>query len=231
MHRRVVNGLPITSRAVRDQDDLLYSAAVYHFSSWNSALRAAGHTPPPYPTHLWTKEEMLKALKDTQRAEGDTRPNTLETRYRRNGSGICESIRYAFGSLPATRVIAGVPVKQGWTREKVIAGLRAEARNGSVQYGSIRAKNPSLVKATTYHFGSWRAAVAAAELQPRWRADHPHPSIRWTKETVLKLLRQAGRTSHVTINSLRKKYAGIYKAALREYGSWWKALSAAGISR
>lgn len=229
IEHRVARNLLISSRTVRAKVESLYAAAVRHFGSWATALRAAGHSPPPNPSHLWTTDEMIEALTATHRACGNTLAQSLDKRYQRNGSGIFESIRYAFGSLPAARAIAGVAAQHGWTREKVLAGLRAVAKNGLVQYGSVEAKNPSLVKATTYHFGSWRAAVAAAGLRPAWRHNHPKPSIRWTRETVVKLLRQAARKGPITINPLRKKYAGIYKAAQREFGSWWNARKAAGI--
>lgn len=209
--------------------EVLYAAALYHFGSWRAALRAARLKVPSGYRHLWTKEEMIAVLRSAQRSHENTLARTLDKVARRNGSGIVHSIQYHFGSLRAARRAAGVPLVQGWTRDKIIAALRRESRNGVIQYGSVRAKSSGLVRATETHFGSWSQAIEAAGLHATWRHNHFVPCMQWTKETVRQVLRRAARKGRVTINPLRKKYAGIYVAACREYGSWWKALDAAGV--
>lgn len=229
LHSRAARGLPLTVSRVRKEVDLLYAAALYYFGSWRTALRAARLKIPSGYRHLWTREEMIAALRSVQRTHGNTRARTLDAIARRNGSGIVHSIDYHFGSLRAARRAAGVPIVQGWTRDKIIAALRRESRNGVFRYGSVRAKFSGLVRATETHFGSWRQAIRAAGLQATWPHNHFGRYMQWTKETVRQILRQAARKGPVTIDPLRKKYAGIYKAACRQYGSWWKALDAAGV--
>lgn len=231
---RAARGLCIQSKYVNSRINRLYGAALYYFGSWGEALKAAGLEAPRLHTR-WSREEMISVLQSIHRDHGDTLKDTLNKFARRNGAGISNALRYEFGSLQAARKAAGVPPpipkrSRVWSPEKVIAELQAESKKGLIRYGRLLAHRPSLLTAATKHFGRWSLAVEAAGVTTSWRHNHSGHSMKWTKENVLGVLREAARKGKVRINPLRRKYAGIYIAARREFGSWWKAVSAAGIA-
>ncbi|TWU39528.1 hypothetical protein Poly41_23830 [Novipirellula artificiosorum] len=84
------------------------------------------------------------------------------------------------------------------------------------------------------HFGTWNEAVIAADLEPESRF--------YTKKEILHMIRQrhdAGKSlssDHPDVRDLpmlmvtRSRDRPLYEAALRHYGSWRAALTAAGIN-
>lgn len=96
----------------------------------------------------------------------------------------------------------------------VILGLDARLFNAAIQ---------------PKYFGSWKNALSAAGINPddeyaRFRREHI-PESRWTPDAVLQ------RMSKINDNDLAHIYKtelSLYSAARREFGSWEKALRAAG---
>lgn len=117
-------------------------------------------------------------------------------------------------------------------RKKVIRAIRAARRDGKpLNYRAMRAHDLKLVSLACHHFGSWKSAIESAGLDYKQIARKPL----WTKDRVIRLLKQAKRrgrdlnwTKVIARNDplARAAYAAISK---RLFGSWPRALSAAGI--
>jgi len=71
------------------------------------------------------------------------------------------------------------------------------------------------------YFGTWREAVRAAGCEPARR--------RWSKEVVIKEIRERCRRNLPLSSILFKQDGPLAGAATRLFGSWRAALDAAGI--
>ena len=50
-----------------------------------------------------------------------------------------------------------------WTRKSIVAEIRElHAHGAALNYAAVEADNLNLVRAATWHFGTWRRAVEAA---------------------------------------------------------------------
>ena len=133
-----------------------------------------------------------------------------------------------------------------WSRERIIeAILTRTLRNESLERRSVQDRN--LVDAATRMFGSWRAAVAVANMGSMpdaasrqeggsASATTPNPEQhryhrKWTDEQILAsiVLRHRNNLSMRAVATY-KSDPTLYRAALRRYGRWLVALHAAGLN-
>ncbi len=114
--------------------------------------------------------------------------------------------------------------------EAVIAALKERREAGlSVREHEVRPDNSPLLMQGKKVFGSWNAALAAAGLKRPPRALHLR---KYTPESLLETLKERHRQG-LTMNSFtilqERTDVLLLKWAGRYYGSWLKALAAAGI--
>lgn len=114
-----------------------------------------------------------------------------------------------------------------WTRESVIAEIvRREARNLPLSSSAENGQGALLYRAGVRLFGSWRNAVRAAGIAPS-RADQ---RISWTPAKVIFAIRALARKRRtIGFNELYRQNSYMVLAARRFYGSWPKAVMAAGL--
>ncbi len=119
-----------------------------------------------------------------------------------------------------------------WNKPDIIKSLRKLHRAGKdLSYNALALKQQSLVSAAAYHFGSYRNAIEAAGIDYAEVVRRP----RWTKQAIIKLIKQGKRDNedlHWSAVTQRRDELG--KAAfaslqLRLFGSWDRALHAAGL--
>jgi len=76
------------------------------------------------------------------------------------------------------------------------------------------------------HFGSYDAALRAAKLDP----DKLRQRRAWSKQRVRDDLKKAGRDGqHLSDSAVRRHDPALYGAAVRLFGSFTAARTAAGI--
>lgn len=119
-----------------------------------------------------------------------------------------------------------------WTKDAILKELRKLNKAGAaLSYNALTAKRQSLVSAAAYHFGSYRAAIEQAGID---YADH-NRRPRWTKQSVISIIKQARRkNTPLNWGSVIKRHDELGKAAFaslqpRLFGSWVRALHAAGL--
>jgi hypothetical protein len=117
-------------------------------------------------------------------------------------------------------------VRNRWTRENIIrqiverrtAGLPltvGENGAGALLYGAARRA-----------FGSWRNALQAAGIAPA----EILTSQRWSPAKILVMIRHfARRDRPLTAKEMEQRYHNVVTAARRHFGSWNKAVVAAGV--
>src|SRR3954467_3827200 len=119
-----------------------------------------------------------------------------------------------------------------WTRDEILKAIRRLHKSkADLSYNALAAKKQSLVSAAAYHFGSYRAAVEAADIDYAIVTRRP----RWTKQNIIQLIKQARRKGDdLHWSAVTKRRDELGKAAFaslqpRLFGRWDRALSAAGL--
>jgi len=119
-----------------------------------------------------------------------------------------------------------------WNEKHILRELRRLHKAGEdLAYTRLAKRKQSLVSAAAYHFGSYREAIAAAGIEYRQVLRRP----RWTKQNIIGLIKQARRKSQdlhwsaVTKRRDQLKLAAFASLQPRLFGSWDRALTAAGL--
>jgi hypothetical protein len=119
-----------------------------------------------------------------------------------------------------------------WDKPRIKVELKKLYRSGTnLSYNALAKKKQSLVSAAAYHFGSYRAAVEAADIDYAVVSRRP----RWTKQNIIVLIKQAKRSGEdLHWSAVTRRRDELGKAAFaslqpRLFGRWDRALSAAGL--
>lgn len=108
-----------------------------------------------------------------------------------------------------------------WTRERVIREILARESTGQKLSNSRRnGVDSKLYQAGSRVFGSWRNALLAAGISPAW----VRLTDRWPPEKIVATIRSLAQKGR-----LNQRHDNLLKAAQRRFGSWTKAVAAAGI--
>jgi hypothetical protein len=119
--------------------------------------------------------------------------------------------------------------RQRWSRERIVQEIRRlHAQGIPLNMASVRRVFPSLVATacSRRYFGSWKAAIEAA----RFDYDKVVRIKRWTPEKVLaeiQALYQQG--ADLRPSAVAKHHQTLLVAARKRFGTWAKAVKAAGI--
>ena len=114
-----------------------------------------------------------------------------------------------------------------WSRDEVVREIRGLNKRGTqLNSGYIARQYPALAYAARKYLGSWESAIQAAGLD--------YSRIRrknfWSRKRIvekIKELRAAKEPLYVSI--AEKRYRGLVGAATMYFGSWRKAIKAAGM--
>ena len=116
-----------------------------------------------------------------------------------------------------------------WTREGII---REMLRREAAGLPLVHTKKPGQgVESTLYAagvriFGSWRSVLMAAGITPELGQAHE----KWSLPKVLGIIRMlAQRRRRLRPEEIQRRYGNVDEAARRYFGSWPKAILAAGV--
>ncbi len=210
LRARAENGPPLTN--TWKDDRLFFRAAIRHFESWNGALRAAGLK---FRTiRRWTKELVIDTLRRSYHGQSfnDVDPNLVAAAFQYFG-GFYKAVEAAGLDLP----------KHKWSKRRIIdliqehyiKGLRIEIAGFGDQRLAANAKR---------YFGTWREAVKAAGLESRLPA--PVEMRTWSPDEVLKTICLLAESEGNLAKAWRD--TGLYSVAKKHFGTWRKAVRAAG---
>lgn len=113
-----------------------------------------------------------------------------------------------------------------WTRERILRHiLDREAEGLSLSAGG-KGADQQLYCAARRIFGSWRNAIVAAGIPP----ERVLTQDRWSPAKVLARIRSLSRRRRpLTTDQIERRYRHMVSAARRHFGSWPKAVMAAGV--
>jgi len=117
-------------------------------------------------------------------------------------------------------------MRNNWTREQIIRNLLEREAKGLPLTVGGEGVDKSLYAAARRIFGSWRNAIQAAGIAPQqvltWE--------RWSPGRILVMIRHLARRDRpLTTLQMERRYHNIVSAARRHFGSWNKAVLAAGV--
>jgi hypothetical protein len=119
-----------------------------------------------------------------------------------------------------------------WDKNQILQTLKKLHKEGKdLSYTQLARRMQPLVSAAAYHFGSYRAAVEKAGIDYAEVVRRP----RWTKQQIIKLIKQARRAGEdLHWSAVTKRGDELGRAAFaslqkRLFGSWDRALHGAGL--
>ncbi|PFJ23928.1 homing endonuclease associated repeat-containing protein [Bacillus cereus] len=185
------------------------SVATYQrrFGSWNKALEIAGL---PIQKKAYTNEELLKILQDRARTLGRApKCNEVKQSY---------TISRKFGSWQRALEEANLLIikKYSYTKEELIEIVREKAKelNRAPKSNEVKQVNQIYKK-----FGNWQRVLEAAGL-PVFRR------VEYTKEELIEIIQKKAKELGRAPKCCEIKEINLL---IKEYGSWNKALKAAGL--
>jgi len=229
------------------------------FGGWRNALLAAGVSPGKVlAREQWPPAKIITAIKSL----AHRRQALSLTEVNRQYPQLVDAARRRFGSWPKAVIAAGIdPVKlrraPPWTKDRIIQAILARALHDE-RLGSHYVRPKSLAEAGTRVFGSWRAAITAAGLDPMRYLEVPEVRLadtaarvdsrpgrpaspegsatstggatRWTSETVAEAIMRRLH-DHQPLNSaaVKREDRPLYRAGERLFGNWRRALEAAHL--
>jgi len=228
IHQLDRQGVPLNYGSVLKADGGLPQAARKVFGSWNEALLAAGYDPDEVRANRrpWTRDEIIDLIRSRAAAGLPVASYNVEPLSAEIAS------RRLFGSWKKALRAAGVPNPSAefpiWTKVTVVEGILMRQQSDEPLHCLAAARQaPRLYDAARRLFGSWREALREAGIEPETTRRKRRP---YTKAEIVAHLK-----SHVKAG--REGYrAGfhpesIVKAARRLFGSWDRALCAAGMKQ
>ncbi len=242
---RETAGETLTASHKKGVGSRLYQAGTRMFGSWRNALLAAGISPARARlTERWPPEKVISTIIALSRKEKPLGPTELQ---RRHGYLVRAAQRH-FGSWAKAVAAAGVDPSRlrripQWSRDAIIKAILERALDNA-PLGSRNVRPRSLAEAGARAFGSWRAALLAAGVQPQLvpiklpRVEGtdgarklPGPAQLWTEQGVIDaILARLHEQKPINAVAVYVDHRSLYRVGERRFGNWRKALIAAGLN-
>jgi hypothetical protein len=221
-------GVPMTGSALEERElASLFSAAVAAAGTWNTALVKAGLEPTEVHER-WTREAVLDGMR---RLHADGIVSFNEAIARGEQKLVRATERY-FGSWQEAfrAAVPGYqPLLRSWTVDDVVEGIRERhARGLPVRATEVFRDDTPLFDAARRVGIPWREACRRAGVPAvDYAVRKPATRTRWTDEMLLEKLRDAAARG---VPLITKSFTGGFVGAVYgHFGSWGKAMAAAGL--
>ncbi|MGH7213464.1 MAG: hypothetical protein ACREIT_01595 [Tepidisphaeraceae bacterium] len=227
-------GKDLSYNALARRMQSLVSAAAYHFGSYRSAVERAGID---YADVLrrprWSKQHIITLIKKARKDEEDLHWSAVTSRRDELGKAAFASLQpRLFGSWDRALHAAGLDAGdisryRKWDRNAIVSELKERAGDGeAMNSGAMQAEEPGLHAAAVRHFGAYDKALKAAGVNPK--------SVRrrrtWSKPDVTAAIKKMNRSGKSLADSaIRQEHPALYGAAVRLFGTFTSARTAAGI--
>jgi hypothetical protein len=227
-------GSDLSYNALARKKQSLVSAAAYHFGSYRKAVEKAGIDYAEVTRRpRWNKAAIINLIKKAKREDEDLHWSAVTARGDELAKAAFASLQpRLFGSWDRALHAAGLDADEvnryrKWTKETISAELRQRFRDHEpLNSGAIQREDPGLHAAAVRHFSSYDDALRAAKLDP----EKVRERRSWSKEDVIRGLKNTHRAGKpLSDSAVRREHPALYGAAVRLFGSFTVARSAAGI--
>lgn len=224
--RQAEAGAPMNAAALRRRDSRLLYSAKRRFGGWARALAAAGLDPDDHrkARRPWTPEAVLEAI----RARVD-RAEPVNAGSVGVGS-LYQAVQRFFGSWRQALEAAGLDT---FAICRTLGGdldiprrIRDLAREGHpLNHNAMLATDRRLLRAACLQYGSWPEALAAAGYD----VNEIRKTPKWTRQKIVEVILKR-RSEGLPLNYSQVRWVLSMEAVKRLFGSWDRALHAAGIA-
>ena len=231
---------PLNSNHTQKHNQALYQASLRYFGSWGEAVKAAGFNynqerkKKPYLPR--SKECVITEIKSRLAIGKNLGGGFVFTEDR----GLYSAAKKAFpGNKSWEKALqaAGINLeklpdpREVWTREIVLKTIQEYERKGKPLNSYFLNQNGlgGLTGAGKRIFGSWKAAIEAAGLvyEKIQAVRHNY----WTELTVVREIQTyAAMGKKLSLKSTQKERADLIGGAIKCFGSWDRAVTAAGFN-
>jgi hypothetical protein len=174
----------------------------------------------------WTRDMILRIILEREKAG---RP-LMMGRDDGISTALYQAGKRVFGSWPNALSAAGVTMAttqspDRWSPGRILGIIRSLARRRRpMRSDEVKRRYGPLVAAARRCFGSWAKAVIAAGVDPA----RLQRSVSWSRERIIEsILTRALNNEPLASRSVRPR--SLADAGVRHFGSWHKALIAAGL--
>ncbi len=231
LHQR---GKDLSYNRLARTNQALLSAAAYHFKSYRRAVEAAGLDYAQLVRRpRWTRARIVALIKSAKRRGDELHWSAVTRRRDELGKAAFASLQTRlFASWQRALQAAGLDADdisryRHWDRSTIASELRTRHRAGkALNSGSLQKENPGLHAAAVRHFGHYDAALRFAKIDPtRFRQRR-----KWSKPDVLRSIKSAAANGQsVSDSHVRRQFPALYGAAVRLFGGFTAARTAAKI--
>jgi hypothetical protein len=198
----------------------LYTQGIWLFGDWDNALRKAGFDPEKMRMRsIWDEEKILGAI----RAMHKKHLPLYAKHVMKNHGKVFSAALSRYGSWDKALVAAGVTEKP---RTRNLYGGRVNLLNvldDALEHHSKNELAQPLKREAAHYFGSLENAIAALR-----KAKNRLPG--WNRRKIIAALSRMHRAKKdLRYTSAHTGHSALVSAAKAHFGSWGRALSAAGI--
>jgi len=207
------DGGSIRAGDLQNRHESLYHLGVWLFGDWDSALRAAGFDPERLRLRKsWDKVKVIKTLRHLRQQNLPLYPNYVM----KNHQDLFHSALRQYESWNKALTAAGIKNIPRQTRLGLLRSLRDAIETGNEISATLRS-------ALEYYFGNLTNAKIAMKTDKRFLSG-------WSKRKIIAVLAQRHRLNEkLDYATGRRDFPALVSAAGVYFGSWGKALDAAGI--
>jgi hypothetical protein len=208
----------IAARHLQRHYPHLYHQALWIFGGWDKALRAGGFDPDRMRIRrAWDEETIIAGIRRLRERE---LPLYAAYAMRRH-AGLFKKALRQYGSWNKALAVAGIATVKAHFPSVRLVVLRALREH--METRSKNAVSPALILQAEYYFGSVRKAMSALGKDQRLLRS-------WSTARILKMLRRLHRAkAGLAYAEARRSVPALVSAAETYFGSWGRALYAAGI--
>jgi hypothetical protein len=222
---RQAGGL-LNSRDASRRHGTIYVQACRILGSWEKAIAFCGMDYTKVRLRKkWTRRDILGWIHKRGDKQAQLRGGVVKKEHAGVYNAACRVFGGWFQAIQAERISGFKQVKlRKWDKESLIKALREFGPGATLT--EVRTQDPGLVSAIWWHIGSWPGARAAAGFVPRL----PRRPSKWTRGRIFEAIRsRSGKHSRLTTRVF-SDLGGLPNAAKDMFGSWEKAVRAAGCS-
>jgi hypothetical protein len=182
---------------------------------------------------VWTKDDILRALRKLHKDGADLSYNALAKRKQ----ALVSAAAYHFGSYRKAVERAGIDYatvlrRPRWSKPVIIGLIKQAKRTGDdLHWSAVTQRRDELGRAAFASlqprlFGSWDRALTAAGLD----ADEVNRYRKWDRDTIIFALRGRAKDQEpLNSGAIQRDDPGLHAAAVRHFATYDEALRAARL--
>ena len=198
----------------------LYEQAIWIFGDWDKALLAAGFDPEKMrKLSIWDEEKIIHTI----RAMHNKHLPLYAAYVMANHGKLFSAALRQFGSWAKALVATGV-TKKPRTRKLYKGRLSLlNALGDALEQHTVKNMPQALKLEAAHYFGSLEKAIAALKKQGKRLPG-------WNRRKIMTVISRMHRAKEsLAYGRIRREVPALVSAAEAHFGSWGKALYAAGI--